>query len=80
MPLNVFDAIRPTISTLLGGAGVDLRAGEDETKTGEGRLLQPVTIEGKRIPFCCQAGCPYQDELSSAVRVDRISGLYSGSS
>lgn len=51
MPLNVFDAISPTISALLGGSQVDLRAGEADARTGDGRLFQTVTIEGRSYTF-----------------------------
>ncbi|MGE0919091.1 diadenylate cyclase [Trichlorobacter lovleyi] len=81
MPLNVFDAIRPTISTLLGGASVDLRAGEDETKTGEGRLLQPVAIEGKSYSFSAvRQGLPFTKTEIQFCRelLTAFSGLYSG--
>ena len=81
MPLNVFDAINPSVSALLGGAAVELRAGDDQSKAGEGRLVQTVTIEGR--PYCFSAvreGLAFtRTELQFCTELlTAFSGLYSG--
>ena len=81
MPLNVFDAISPTVSTLLGGASVDLRSGAEEGKTGDGVLLQGVTIEGKQYSFAAQRpGLPFTktEQQFCTELLTAFSGLYSG--
>jgi len=81
MPLHVFDAIRPTISTLLGGASVDLCSGGEEAKAGEGRLLQPVNIENSSYCFSAvREGLPFTKTEIQFCRelLTAFSGLYSG--
>lgn len=81
MPLNVFEAIGPTISTLLGGASVDLRAGDDGTKTEDVRLLQLLVIEDKSYTFSAvRHGLPFTKTEFQLCRelLTAFSSLYSG--
>lgn len=81
MPIHVFDAIRPNIGALLGGADVDLASGEIAQKEGEGQLRHSFLIEGR--PYTFSASRPglaftktetqFCQELLTA-----FSGLYSG--
>lgn len=80
MPLNVFEAISPTISSLLGGARVDLAAGE-EARATDGRLLQPALIEGRPYLFSAvREGLPFTrtELLFCRELLTAFSGLYSG--
>lgn len=82
MPINVFDAIVPAISSLLGAAQVDLTAGEQQSAPAdEGKLLQPVSIDGKSYTFSAirpglaftKTEVKFCHELLTA-----FAGLYSG--
>jgi hypothetical protein len=81
MPIHVFDAISPTISALLGGASVDFSSGNEEVRTGEGRLQQTVIIEGKPYSFSAvRGGLPFtKTEVQFCQEfLTAFSGLYSG--
>ena len=81
MPLNVFDAITPTISALLGGAQVDLRSGETDARTGDGKLFQTFSIEGRFYTFSAlRPGLPFtKTEIEFCGELlTAFSGLYSG--
>jgi hypothetical protein len=81
MPQHVFDAISPTVSTLLGGAAVDLRSGGDDTKTVDGGLFQSVTIDGRHYMFSAvRAGLPFtRTETRFCLELlTAFAGLYSG--
>lgn len=81
MPLSVFEAIRPAIGTLLGGAAIDLSAGEREVTPGEIRLLLAAAIEGQPYTFSAQRpGLPFtKTEIKFCQELlTAFSGLYSG--
>lgn len=84
MPINVFDAIRPAISNLLGGATVDLATGGEQQgiqSSSEGGLQQTVVIEDRSYLF--SAVRPGLSFTKTEVRfchelLTAFSGLYSG--
>ncbi len=84
MPLHVFDAIRPAISSLLGGAEVDLTAEADDQQQpqgGAGNLVEPIDIEGTRYLFTAQrSGLPFTKTETRFCHelLTAFSGLYSG--
>ncbi len=81
MPHNVFEAISPNISALLGGARVDLSAGEGTVNSAEGRLIQPVAIDGRGYTFSAvREGLPFARTEIQFCRelLTAFSGLYSG--
>ena len=81
MPRNVFEAISPAISSLLGGAVVDLALGDAESKSGDGKLLQTVGIEGKLYTFSAvRPDLPFtKTETQFCTELlTAFSGLYSG--
>jgi len=84
MPIHVFDAIRPAVSSLLGGAVVELSVSNSEQQadsSGDGRLLQPVVIEDRAYLFSAiRSGLPFtKTELKFCHELlTAFSGLYSG--
>lgn len=84
MPINVFDAIRPAISSLLGGAAVDLTVVADEQKVPQpidGALVQTVTIEDRSYAFISvRPGLPFTKTETRFCHelLTAFSGLYSG--
>ena len=81
MPTNVFEAIRPNIRALLGGAEVSMSAGDEEAKNSEGRLVQPVSIEGRAYHFSAiREGLAFTRTEVQFCRelLTAFSGLYSG--
>jgi len=81
VPHNVFEAINPNICALLGGAKVDFSAGEGEQHTGDGRLLQPIVIEGRLYTFSAhRQGLAFTKTEIQFCRelLTAFSGLYSG--
>ncbi|MGB4599586.1 MAG: hypothetical protein WBI04_06370 [Trichlorobacter sp.] len=84
MPINVFDAIRPAISSLLGGAAVDLAAVADDQKLvqpSEGTLMQTVTIEDRPYSFLAvRPGLPFTKTETRFCHelLAAFSALYSG--
>lgn len=81
MPLNVFDAISPTVSTLLGGARVGFCATEETADDKDERLIQQVAIEGRSYTFSAdRPGLPFtktEIRFCSELLI-AFSGLYSG--
>ncbi len=81
MPLHVFDAISPTISTLLGGASVDLCSYRENEKPLESGLKQVISIEGRHYLFsAARDGLPFTvAETQFCIELlTAFSGLYSG--
>lgn len=54
MPVAVFDALRKDISSLLGGAAVDLVAGTGEGRGAEAGIREDLLIEDKPFLFTAQ--------------------------
>ncbi|MGE0156082.1 MAG: hypothetical protein AB7T17_03540 [Geobacter sp.] len=84
MPINVFDAIKPAISSLLGDAAIAFVPADEsdaESHSTEGGLTQAIDIEGRSYFFSAvRPGLPFTKteirfchELLAA-----FSGLYSG--
>lgn len=84
MPLNVFEAIRPAIGSLLGGAAVDLVVDANapqEPQARDGNLVETVAIEGKHYRFTAQRpNLPFtKTETRFCLELlTAFSGLYSG--
>lgn len=81
MPRTVFESISPNISALLGGALVDLSVGEGALNNAEGRLIQPVAIDGREYTFTAvREGLPFtRTELQFCRELlTAFSSLYSG--
>lgn len=81
MPTNVFEAIRPAMSALLGGADINLSAGEGIDFAGAGRLQQAFSIDGRPFVFSAtREGLSFtKTELQFCHELlTAFSGLYSG--
>lgn len=84
MPLNVFEAIRPAIGSLLGGAEVDLAVDAHaprEVQSADSHLMEPVVIEGKRYLFTAKRpGLAFTKTETRFCHelLTAFSGLYSG--
>ena len=80
MPINVFEAIRPNISALLGGAVVDLvRSAPDEPAVG--KLCLPITIDEQDYSFVAdRPGLAFTktEQRFCQELLTAFSGLYSG--
>jgi len=81
MPIAVFDALRGNIRSFLGGAEVDLVAGETGIQTGKEAFGETVSIEGR--PFCFTAqrvALPFTrtEEAFCRELLTAFSALYSG--
>lgn len=81
MPIHVFDAIRPAINTLLGGAEVDFSVSEREPHAGDASLQQTIIIEERSYFFYARrAGLPFTKTEAQFCHelLTAFSGLYSG--
>lgn len=81
MPTNVFEAIRPNISALLGGADVNLTAGDDRSCLPEVKWQQAVTIDDSPYIFsAARSGLAFtKTEIQFCQELlTAFSGLYSG--
>ncbi|RII30623.1 MAG: hypothetical protein CXR30_06470 [Geobacter sp.] len=81
MPIAVFDALRGNIRSFLGGAEVDLVAGNAEIQTSEETFGETVSIEGR--PYCFtahRAALPFTRTEEGFCRelLTAFSALYSG--
>ena len=81
MPVNVFEAIRPSISALLGGAAVDFSSAANQQKAVEGALQIQAHIEDKPYHFkALRDGLPFTktEDLFCRELLTAFSGLYTG--
>ena len=84
MPINVFDAIKPAISSLLGGAAVTFVATDDPQTPAhgaDGSLAQTIDIEGRFYVFSAtRFGLPFTKTETRFCHelLAAFSGLYSG--
>ncbi len=81
MPLNVFEAICPTICNLLGGAVVELRSANSITKSMDDGIAQSLAIDGRSYSFTAiRPGLPFtRTETQFCLELmTAFSGLYSG--
>ncbi len=81
MPVNVFDAIRPGISALLGGAEVDFHSAERDIQIKDGALFLRTAIEDKSYAFTAvREGLPFTktETLFCTELIMAFSVLYSG--
>lgn len=81
MPQNIFEAISPAVSSFLGDARIDFRAGGGESEIAEGVLLLPAQLENKPYLFTAtRAGLPFTKLEIHFCRelLIAFTGLYSG--
>lgn len=81
MPITVFDAIRENISSFLGGAEVDLRAGPAGEEGEAGTFREQVVIDEKPYLFSARRGAiPFTRAEQDFCRelLTAFSALYSG--
>ncbi len=81
MPVNVFDAIKPGISALLGGSEVYFHSGENHPKFSNGCLFIQTVIEEKKFSFLAlRDGLPFTrtEDMFCREMITAFSGLYSG--
>jgi hypothetical protein len=84
MPINVFDAIKPAISSLLGDATVEFVTTDEPhapVHASEGSLLQTIDIEGHSCFFSAlRPGLPFTKTETRFCHelLTAFSGLYSG--
>lgn len=81
MPQNVFESISPAISSFLGDAQIEFKAGNAETETAEGVLLLPTQLENNPYTFVAsRRGLPFTKLEIRFCRELMIAftGLYSG--
>jgi hypothetical protein len=81
MPAAVFDVLRNNISSLLGGAAVDLTAGSREGRRVEAGIREELLIEGKPFLFTAERDAlPFTPMEKSFCRelMTAFSAMYSG--
>lgn len=81
MPVNVFEAIRPSISALLGGARVEFSASQQPSGSSLERLSIQVQLEERVYNFVAsREGLPFTktEDLFCRELLTAFSGLYTG--
>ena len=81
MPITIFDAIRDSISSFLGGAPVDLYLDEGGSSPPESGIHERLTIEEKPYVFTADRSClPFTQAEKKFCRelLTAFAGLYSG--
>lgn len=80
MPIAVFDALRGNISSFLGGAEVDMVAGDGEEWGAEGLIHQAMVIEDRPYRFTARRVLPFtrSEAMFCGELLTAFSALYSG--